>query len=297
MTIQIIDTTSVQPSGKIGDPAKTAFEKTNSNFNELYGRSGKNLLINAEGLINQRGFAGGALAAGVYGYDRFKAGTGGCNLSVSAGVWTHTSGPVVQVIEAPTGVYGASVTFSVEDPTGTISITVGGVSGSITAGSGRRGVTLMIPSGSGNLIVQWSATGVTYRLPQLELGDNATAFDHRQNSIELILCTRYYEKSYPAEVKPGTVTNAGYVNWFLQISASSFAYMVPLQVEKAVIPAVTLYSNITGAAGKVRDISSNSDVNMSLSSIGKKSFGNYFIPNTVPGNINIGHQWVAEAEL
>lgn len=81
----------------------TAFSKSNSNFDELYSdisdaldqSSFKNLLINGDFAINQRSFAGGALAAGVYGYDRWKAGTGGCNVTLSGSVLTHTSGPLV----------------------------------------------------------------------------------------------------------------------------------------------------------------------------------------------------------
>lgn len=42
-----------------------------------------NLLINGDFQVNQRSFAGGALAAGAYGYDRWKAHAGGANLSRS----------------------------------------------------------------------------------------------------------------------------------------------------------------------------------------------------------------------
>ncbi len=38
MSQQIIDTTTPQPNGKQGEPIRTAFEKTNANFTELYGR-------------------------------------------------------------------------------------------------------------------------------------------------------------------------------------------------------------------------------------------------------------------
>ncbi|MGX2089261.1 tail fiber domain-containing protein [Xanthomonas campestris] len=39
MARQTIDLTTVNPDGKIGDPARTAFTKTNDNFNELYNLS------------------------------------------------------------------------------------------------------------------------------------------------------------------------------------------------------------------------------------------------------------------
>jgi len=187
------------PTGVDGDNNRVGWQKAEANFNEIYGQIGafvgQNLLFNAEGRINQVAFAGGALAAGVYGYDMWKAGAGGCNVSVdSTGLFSHVSGPLVQVVEAPNGVFGLPVTLSVEDPTGSISVSVGGVTGVITAGGGRRGVTLAIPSGSGNLTVQLTATGATYRRPQLVRGSAAVPFEYRPQGIELILCQRYYER-------------------------------------------------------------------------------------------------------
>ncbi|MCW0458961.1 hypothetical protein NB717_000029 [Xanthomonas sacchari] len=260
---------------------------------------GRNLLINAEMQINQRMFAGGALAAGVYGYDRWKAGSGGCNVSVDgSGLITHTSGPLVQIVKKPSGVYGGNVTLSVQDPSGTINVSVGGVTGVITAGSGRRSVTLAIPSsGSGNLTVQLTATNVTYRLPQLERGSAASAFDYRPEPVEMEYCKRYYEKSYPEAVKAGTATAEGYVNWFFNLSGNAMSYMVPFQVTKAGTPAVTLYSHETGAAGKVRDVQAGVDVEARVGGQGPAGFRNYFVPNSSPTSLNVGHQWVAEAEL
>lgn len=154
----------------------------------------KNRLINGDFAINQRGFVGGALAAGVYGFDRWKAGTGGCNVSLSAGTLTHTSGPLVQVIEAP-GLAGKTVTVSVEDPSGSITVNVDGVIGMITTGSGRRGVSITVPSGStGNVTLTLTATGVTYKRVQLEVGATATQWEARPISIGLVLCQRYCEK-------------------------------------------------------------------------------------------------------
>lgn len=153
----------------------------------------KNRLINGDFAINQRAFAGGALAAGVYGFDRWKAGTGGCNVSLSGGVLTHTSGPLVQVMEAP-GLASTTVTVSVEDPSGSISVDVDGATGTITAGAGRRGVSIAVPSGStGNVTLTLTATGVTYKRVQLEVGATATAFDVRHPAIVLQLCQRYYQ--------------------------------------------------------------------------------------------------------
>ena len=86
------------PNGADGDTIRIAMDKCNDNFEELYLAtsftnqiSGRNMLINCGIPINQRGFVGGSLAEGVYGYDRWKAGAGGCNFSInqSSGVFSH----------------------------------------------------------------------------------------------------------------------------------------------------------------------------------------------------------------
>jgi hypothetical protein len=202
MARQVIDTTTDHGTYK-GDPAKVAFDKVNANDAELYalvaglaGVGGKNMLINCGLPINQRSFAGGALAAGAYGYDRWKAGTGGCNVTINAttGIFTHTSGPLQQIVEAPQLVWGQPLTISVENPSGNISVSVGGATGTITSGTGRRGVTLT-PTGSGNMTVQLTAANVTYLRPKLERGSTATPFVPRAQALESLLCQRYYWRS------------------------------------------------------------------------------------------------------
>lgn len=204
MARQVIDIETDHGTYK-GDPAKVAFTKTNDNFQELYGLTaafaqlaGKNYLINPQMNINQRNFAGGALAANVYGFDRWKGGAGGCNISVNqtTAVITHTSGTYQQIIEAP-GLAGKTVTLSVENPSGALNVNVGGVSATITAGAGRRGQQFAIPAGAtGNITVAISATNVTYARPQLELGSTPTPFEYRPVALEMALCRRYGQAGF-----------------------------------------------------------------------------------------------------
>ena len=160
----------------------------------MYGptRGFKNYLINGDFAINQRAFAGGALAAGVYGHDRWKADTGGANYSVSGKTVTITSGTIVQVIESP-NLANQVVTISVNNPSGSISVNVDGQTGTITAGSGRRGVSFTIAAGStGNITVKLGGTSVSFSEVQLELGGSASSFEWRPAQVELALCHRYF---------------------------------------------------------------------------------------------------------
>ncbi len=303
MARQIIDIDTVQPNGKKGDPARLMSQKINGNFEELYGSvsglaavGGDNMLINCGVPINQRGFAGGALAAGAYGYDRWKAGTGGCNVTINAttGVFTHTSGPLQQIVEAPQLAWGQPLTISVENPSGSISVSVGGATGTITAGSGRRGVTLT-PSGSGNLTVQLTASGVTYARPKLERGSAASPFVVRPQALEVALCQRYYQKSYNLATTPGTVTNEGRVAWGSANLTNSLnrAYVTFKCVMRAP-PAVVLRGAPSGTTGVISQ-ADGTNVAASPEAIGETGF-NAAWSNT-NGQWGGWWHWTADSEI
>jgi len=187
----------------------------------LWNNGFKNYLINGDFEINQRAFAGGALAAGIYGFDRWKAGTGSCNISLSAGVLTHTSGPLVQVVEAP-NLAGKTIAVSVDGLSGgNLSVSVEGVAGVIVAAAGRSGVSIAVPGTStGNVTVTLTpASGaVTYKRVQVELGSVATAFEWRPAALELDLCARYFQfvftnqgDAFVMAVAYGTTNAIGYL--------------------------------------------------------------------------------------
>lgn len=172
----------------------------------------KNLLINGDLGLNQRVFAGGALGAGIYGYDRWKADTGGASVSVSAGVVTLTSGTIVQVIEAP-DLASETITVSVEDLSGgDLDVDVEGETDTISAGAGRQGVQIAVPAGStGNITVKLApASGaVTFRRVQLERGGAYTGWAGIDRALELLRCQRYYAKSYLYASAPGKDLSLG----------------------------------------------------------------------------------------
>ncbi|MCU4182563.1 DUF2793 domain-containing protein [Bosea sp. BH3] len=164
--------------------------------------SGANLLVNGDMAINQRAFAGGALAAGSYGFDRWKADAGGANLSAGSFAITLNSGAIVQPVEPAlwglASFAGVTLTLSVENLSGgDLSVTVGSQSGTIAAGSGRRSFTLTLAMGDvGALAVKLSpsAGAVSFGRAKLEHGPLATGWTARPLSVEQMLCRRYHTR-------------------------------------------------------------------------------------------------------
>ena len=222
-----------------------------------------NMLINGNFRVNQRAFAGGALAPGAYGVDRWGAYNGGANYSVSGGLVTLVSGVMCQVIEAPatSSFVGKLITVSVEAPSVALIVTVGNGTGAsaatgvITAGGGRRSVTLTVPAGvatTADLKVRLSAaSSVTFRRVKVELGSVATAFD---DTVDVIKCQRFFQKSYLQETAPGSggATNyPGMVDYFAPVATTAqINVFVKFPVTMRGVPALTLY-DLAGAAGFV----------------------------------------------
>ena len=228
-----------------------------------------NLLINGDYNINQRAFAGGALAAGVYGYDRWKAGAAGADCSVDgSGVMTLNSGELTQIIETA-GVNGQAISLSVDNLAGgDLDIDVEGVGGTISAGSGRKNARIVIPSGStGNLTVILSpASGVvTFSRVKLELGSYASAWYPVDRAVELQRALRYFYRldiagfaemftgrahaamdmraliNLPALMRtaPGVSWGGAFTNWAVN-SGGSFSFVSAVSLWKATKDSVTL---------------------------------------------------------
>ncbi|WID98771.1 DUF2793 domain-containing protein [Bosea vestrisii] len=155
-----------------------------------------NLLINGDFQINQRAFAGGALAAGAYGHDRWKA-SGASSMTLAGDVLTLASGEITQLVERAfwgmASLASTTVTLSVEAPTQDLAVTVGSASGTITAGTGRRSVTLTTAAGdTGNIAVRLARSGAgsaSFGRVKLELGTGATPWQPRPE--ESWLAARY----------------------------------------------------------------------------------------------------------
>jgi hypothetical protein len=154
--------------------------------------------------VNQRGFAGGALGQGVYGFDRWKAGAGGCTVTRTVDGAVTLTGHLEQVLDvaraaALTGAAtyaGVTLTLSVEDPSVPIPVTIGSKAATIPAGSGRRSATVTLePSETGHVVVRLQpAESCTFARARLDVGTAAMPWEAELLDIEELRCRRYYQR-------------------------------------------------------------------------------------------------------
>ncbi len=260
-----------------------------------------NFLINSDFQINQRVFGGGALAASVYGHDRWKAATGGANYSVSGYTITLASGEIEQIVETDLwsieSFASKIITISLNAPSEDLTVTFGSQSGTIVAGAGRQSVTLNLGVGDvGNLSLKLkraSAGSVSFQRIKLELGEHGGDWIPRNVQEELFLASRYYTKSYEMDTAPGTATSVGSMNFYNNETTSSVGF-ISFPVTMRVSPTRTIYNPVSGASGSVRTNSANKTVSggvVGVSGISAIYGSGYTISKT--GSF----QYTADAEL
>lgn len=148
----------------------------------------------------------------------------------------------------------------------------------------------------GTLNATFDLTGV-----QLEKGSVASNFEYRPYGTELILCQRYYEKSYAPNVALGTVTQTDSVQWRCQSPSNISWYpRIPVQfrVTKRATPTVNTYSTQTGASGQVYIQAPNAaDKPASLYSVGVNGVSVEATSGTTGADAQYVFHWTAESEL
>jgi hypothetical protein len=103
---------------------------------------------------------------------------------------------------------------------------------------------------------------------QLELGSAATAFDFRDIGRELIMCQRYFQKTFPQTVAP--VQNGGLTGAIVQQDSGSASYGAQIwwrfPVTMRTTPTVVLY-NPSATNANVRNVAASADCTTVASSI------------------------------
>jgi acyl-coenzyme A thioesterase PaaI-like protein len=234
------------------------------------GFSFRNRLINAQGLINQRGYVSGTAttSANQYTVDRWRVVGSGQNLTFTTTnnevTFTAPAGGVEQVIE---GLNLESGTY-VLNWEGTATATVGGT-------AVAKGGTVTVVGGT-NTTVRF--IGGTFIRPQFEAGSVATPFERRPFATELALCQRYYEKSYNVSVVPGTTTDAGNVTNGGVLTATTtgtIALGYAFRVPKRANPTMTSWDmngNINKCDRSEFGVAGNPNQTFSFSVAGENSF-------------------------
>jgi hypothetical protein len=193
---------------------------------------GANYADNGGFAVNQRTYVSGtALAAGAYGHDRWKAGSGGSTYTFAAPAGpsnsvTITVGTVQQVIEGAAlagGTYTLSWTGTAQGRIGAGSYAASPVSGSVTAGA--------------NATIEFNA-GTLSRV-KFEIGSVATPWVALSPQQQLAACQRFYQ-----------VGTAG--AWANGTAGSAIGHITQLPVTMRAVPTMGVvspnYVNTSGAS-------------------------------------------------
>lgn len=120
---------------------------------------------------------------------------------------------------------------------------------------------------------------------QLEVGSTATPLALRAFQQEILLCQRYYEKTYPLGAAPGTAYASAFggdpLRTFVWTTGSYATVQRDFAVAKRSTPTVIVYSPFTGASGKMRDSNGGVDITATYS-------GNEFNAYCGADNVSVG---------
>jgi hypothetical protein len=222
-------------------------------------------------------------ASGVYLQGISGSGTDQGILSANNGTWTNQASPVL--ISTTSSNISTSFTQFV-------------VTWSIPAGTNELAFYFVINgfSGTGSANDFLDITGV-----QLEAGTVATPFERRDYGRELIMCQRYYEKSYPIGTVPGASSITSGMSWLVN-GYSSNIYVLCTTTFKATkrTSATIAYWDAAGnslrttslTGGGLSQVDNNNNIYATIS-----SESGFFIYILAAPPLNYGVQWTASAEL
>jgi len=165
-----------------------------------------------------------------------------------------------------------------------------------TAGA-WTGSGLLTATGATSVV---GTNGATFYITgvQLEKGSTATSFDYRPFGTEVVLCQRYFAKSYDIATAVGTATRSGFVNWNWQNLSNYGTVTVYLPVRMRAAPTSTNYNpDLTNTVGG-RYWNGSAEVAFTGSMDGWTNYQSSITFNKNSTNsTNMLIQWTADAEL
>jgi hypothetical protein len=209
--------------------------------------------------------------------------------TLSYSMWTGTGAPAKRVLGAYTGDVQA---FS--------------GSAALTTVAQRFTVTSLVPVDASitcaSVMFNWTPVGTApagdnFEIDdvQLEIGSVATPFERRPFESELLACQRHYEKSYEYGHPPGTASNVSCTIFINPIAANTGWLTERYKVRKRGIPAITVYSSVSGLPNMVRNSTGTTDVAATGVNHGDTGFMVQFNAATA-GHTWLWH-WTADASI
>jgi hypothetical protein len=170
-----------------------------------------------------------------------------------------------------------------------------------TAGAWTAGAKFA-PTGATNLVATNGAT-LAITGVQLEAGSVATPFERRPYGTELVLCQRYFEKSYNTEIAVGTnIDSTGegaYVASGSSNQGGNIQVFVPFKVTKRANPTVTGWT-LDGTSGQWTYATSATNGTNGTFNAGATGQNSTRVFTNVGQNwaaCNVSGTWSASAEL
>jgi hypothetical protein len=139
-----------------------------------------------------------------------------------------------------------------------------------------------------------SVTGI-----QLEVGDTATPFEHRNYALEINNCQRYYEKSYNLNTDPGTITGSGKIAAEETTSPVSIIHnaQTSFKTTKQTNPTVFIINPTTGTINEVHNVTTSTGVGVNSIIVGENNISSINLLTPSVGVNTYEWHYVADAEL
>jgi hypothetical protein len=239
-----------------GTDALVTKAPTSNAFYDAIRFSKRNIIINGGFTINQRVYvSAAALAATVYGHDRWKGGAGGgtysfTQLASPTTITIAANKTLIQVVEDKMvygGTYVLSWTGTCQARYAINSATPAGAyaASPISITGQTAGTTMSVEFGNG-------ASSGTLGEVQLELGSVATPFEFRPYGQELMLCQRYYLRIADVNLTGAALGGVATANNILLTNGGVFP------VAMRVPPTVTIYNGVN--VSRVRRTGTGADI-------------------------------------
>ena len=137
---------------------------------------------------------------------------------------------------------------------------------------------------------------------QVEAGSAATAFQTATGTLqgELTACQRYYEKSYPQGIAPGTASSTAGCEMYAALvlyASNNLRQRSTFKTTKRTSPTVTIYSTNNGATGNWYNEGLATNVPASAYNIGDSGFLSYQTSGTTNASNILDFHYTADSEL